>query len=135
MTATKAGSSAFSLLDLMSTISPCSSLADGKPDSISWSAFLASPTFVSVVSRNVVPKLLPRITAAITNASHPKVAVFQWLALHRPMRAAMLVERLRGDNLGLLVKGGWCKSKARSGPLEPKCGQQASRGAAGRTES
>src|SRR5262245_15419507 len=77
--------------------------------------------------------MLPSITAAITKASHPKVAVFQWLALHRPIRAAMLVERLRGDNLGLLVKGGWCKSQARSGALERECGQHASCGAATRT--
>ena len=41
MTATKAGSSAFSRLDWMNTISPCSSLTLGKPDSSSWSAFLA----------------------------------------------------------------------------------------------
>jgi len=37
---------------------------------------------------------------AITNASQPKTAVFQWLALQRPMRAAMLFERFRGDMVG-----------------------------------
>src|SRR5919198_4887813 len=35
--------------------------------------------------------------ASTTNTSQPKTAVFQWLALQRPMRAAMLFERLRGD--------------------------------------
>src|SRR5580765_7500494 len=32
-----------------------------------------------------------------TSRSQPKTAVFQWLALQRPMRAAMLFERFRGD--------------------------------------
>src|SRR5947208_15728159 len=44
-----------------------------------------------------VPTKLPTMTAAMTNASQPKTAVFQWLALQRPMRAAMLFERFRGD--------------------------------------
>ena len=34
---------------------------------------------------------------AMTNASQPNVAVFQWLALQRPMRAAMFLECFRGD--------------------------------------
>ena len=33
----------------------------------------------------------------MTNASQPNTAVFQWLALQRSMRAAMLFERFRGD--------------------------------------
>src|ERR1700750_1937960 len=44
-----------------------------------------------------MPTLLPIMKARATNASQPKTAVFQWLALQRPMRAAMLLERLRGD--------------------------------------
>ena len=32
--------------------------------------------------------------ATKTNASQPKVAVFQWLALQRPIRAAMFFELL-----------------------------------------
>ena len=39
----------------------------------------------------------PMTTEATTNASQPKTAVFQWFALHRPMRAAMLLLRFRGD--------------------------------------
>ena len=45
----------------------------------------------------LVPTKLPMKSAATTNASQPKTAVFQWLALQRPMRAAMLFERFRGD--------------------------------------
>src|SRR5947199_8311775 len=48
---------------------------------------------------------LPMNTAATTNTSRPKTAVFQWLALQRPMRAAMLFERFSGDMRGLLRNG------------------------------
>src|SRR5205085_1434235 len=44
-----------------------------------------------------VPTFMPSMNAAATNTSQPKTAVFQWLALQRPMRAAMLFERFRGD--------------------------------------
>src|SRR6266849_5507838 len=44
-----------------------------------------------------VLRTLPIMTATTTNASQPKTAVFQWLALQRPMRAAMLFERFKGD--------------------------------------
>src|SRR6266511_1170820 len=37
------------------------------------------------------------MNAATTNTSQPKTAVFQWLALQRPMWAARLFERFRGD--------------------------------------
>jgi hypothetical protein len=37
-----------------------------------------------------VPTALPIATAATTNASRPNTAVFQWLALQRPIRAARL---------------------------------------------
>src|SRR5262245_43038092 len=40
---------------------------------------------------------MPRKIAAMTKASQPKTAVFQWLALQRPIRAARLFECLRGD--------------------------------------
>ena len=33
----------------------------------------------------------------MTKASQPKTAVFQWLALQRPIRAAMLFDCFRGD--------------------------------------
>jgi hypothetical protein len=51
----------------------------------------------SASSISFVPTMLPMRRAATTNASQPKTAVFQWLALQRPMRAAMLFERFRGD--------------------------------------
>jgi hypothetical protein len=100
-TASNAGSSALSFVDWMKTISPCSSSFVGKPASTIRSAVLASPTLLSPSSKNVVFTMPLALSAKAmkTNASQPKVAVFQWLALHRPMRAAMLVERLRGDNL------------------------------------
>ena len=44
-----------------------------------------------------MPTWPPMTTEATTNASQPKTAVFQWFALHRPMRAAMLLLRFRGD--------------------------------------
>src|SRR5947209_4178225 len=52
--------------------------------------------------RVFVPRTPPMAAAAMTNASQPKVAVFQWLALQRPIRAAMLFERFRGDIANLL---------------------------------
>ncbi len=44
---------------------------------------------------------LPIAIAAMTNASQPKTAVFQWLALQRPIRAAMLFDCFRGDTASL----------------------------------
>src|SRR5919198_1121532 len=44
-----------------------------------------------------VPTCMPTAKARMTKASQPKTAVFQWLALQRPIRAAMLLERLSGD--------------------------------------
>jgi hypothetical protein len=61
------------------------------------SALAASPTLVSPSSRYCVPTALPMRNDAITNASQPKTAVFQWFALQRPILAAMLFERFRGD--------------------------------------
>src|SRR6476646_11123354 len=43
-----------------------------------------------------VPIALPIANDAITNASHPKVAVFQCEALHRPIRAAKCLDFPRG---------------------------------------
>ena len=37
-----------------------------------------------------VPAMPPSPKATMTNASQPNVAVFQWLALQRPIRAATL---------------------------------------------
>ena len=107
ITARKAGSLAFSVFDWMSTISPISSLVCGKPASMILSACRASPTLVSLVSRYFVPTALPITKDAMTNASQPKTAVFQWLALQRPMRAAKLFECFRGDTVCSFSAGGW----------------------------
>src|SRR6476659_6104197 len=50
-----------------------------------------------------VPTTPPMASEATTNASQPKTAVFQWLALQRPMRAAMLFDCFRGDIPGLSI--------------------------------
>ena len=41
----------------------------------------------------LVPTALPIRNATAMNASQPKIAVFLWLALQRPIRAARLLER------------------------------------------
>src|SRR5262249_54396340 len=41
--------------------------------------------------------IIPTTRAAATKASQPKTAVFQWLALQRPILAARLFECFRGD--------------------------------------
>src|SRR5438874_5753291 len=50
-----------------------------------------------------VPTCMPIANAATTNASQLNTAVFQWLALQRPMRAARLYERVEGDMAFLLL--------------------------------
>jgi len=45
---------------------------------------------VSVLSIVFMGNAMPTMNEAITNASQPKIAVFRWRALQRPMRAAML---------------------------------------------
>ena len=62
-----------------------------------WSARCDWPVLTSASLMFFVPTLLPIMKAATANTSQPKTAIFQWLALQRPMRAAMLFERLRGD--------------------------------------
>src|SRR6476661_3042006 len=57
-----------------------------------------------------VPTCMPIASDAITNASQPNTAVFQWLALQRPMRAAMLFERFRGDIWTWLLRLGLVSS-------------------------
>src|SRR5689334_2751501 len=71
--------------------------------------------------------------AAMTNASQPKVAVFQWLALQRPIRAAMLFERFRGDISGSPWKLSLPWLQARTARSRREYGEQASRGADNRT--
>src|SRR5436190_13603775 len=43
--------------------------------------------------------------AATRNTSQPKTALFQWLALQRPIRAARLFELLRGDIVVCSLRG------------------------------
>ncbi len=50
----------------------------------------------------LVPSWPPTKNAASTRASQPKVAVFQWAALQRPMRAATLRGCVVRDMTGLL---------------------------------
>ena len=50
-----------------------------------------SPGPGSFASMLFVPAIAPRAKTTMTNASQPNVAVFQWSALHRPMRAARLL--------------------------------------------
>ena len=55
-----------------------------------------SPGPGSFGSTLFVPTMPPSAKATTTKASQPNVAVFQWAALQRPMRAARLRLRLRG---------------------------------------
>src|SRR5262249_43222724 len=55
------------------------------------SARAAWPFVCSASGWEIVPWSVPSTTAAATNASHPKVAVFQCAALHRPARAARFI--------------------------------------------
>ena len=70
--------------------------------------------------------------ATTTNASQPKTAVFQWLALQRPMRAAMLFECFRGD-IAAFRSGCEARYEPRSGATDRKCGKRESCGAVSRT--
>src|SRR6478672_3550944 len=80
----------------MTTNSVCGSAL--KPECFRiCSARCDSPTLASSFDSCFVPICMPTTSEATTKASQPKTAVFQWLALQRPIRAAMLLERLRGD--------------------------------------
>ena len=50
-----------------------------------------------------VPTALPIMNATATNASQPKIAVFLWLALQRPIRAARLLERFGSPTVASTV--------------------------------
>ena len=79
-----------------STISVCGSA--WKPACLRiWSARWAWPTFAFASSICLVPTTLPRDDSGDHDASQPKTAVFQWLALQRPIRAAMLFDFFKGD--------------------------------------
>ena len=81
----------------MSTNSVCASVWP-KPDFLKISsARCAWPTFASCVAIVFIGSCVAMPKATTTKASQPKTAVFQWLALQRPMRAAMLFECFRGD--------------------------------------
>src|SRR5687767_3623225 len=127
--ARNAGSSVVVVLDWTRTNSTCSSAFFGKASSMILSAVRASPTFSSLSSRYLVPTAPPMTTAAITNASQPKVAVFQWLALQRPIRAARLFERFKGVISGVSPRYGWVDGGSHRGhaatvrrPCVWKCG-------------
>ncbi len=88
MTAWKAGSLVVLVLDSMKMSSDCSSIFVEKPSSTIRSALAASPTLLSDSSMFLVPTAMPMANDATTKASQPITAVFQWLALQRPIRAA-----------------------------------------------
>ena len=81
----------------MSTISVCGSVWPNPAWRSITSARCAWPTFASFWSICFVLTALPTTSEAMTKASQPKTAVFQWLALQRPIRAAMLFDCFRGD--------------------------------------
>ena len=106
----------------ISTSSVCRS-AWGKPCFRIWSALCDWPVFVSSCLMFFVPTCCPIIRATTTNASQPKTAVFQWPALQRPIRAAMLLERLRGD---IVIRSFVCVARCGS---EPRSGESGRHGA------
>ena len=69
------------------TLSPAGCL---KPASRILSIRPDSPGPLAFGSTFFIPIWSPRAKATTTSASQPKVAVFQWAALQRPMRAATL---------------------------------------------
>src|SRR5512133_3907392 len=132
MTASNAGSFALSFSLWMTTNSVCGSALN--PDCFRiCSARCDSPTLASSLLSCFVPTCIPTASEARTKASQPKTAVFQWLALQRPIRAAMLLERLRGD-MALLRKSKLplCHHVL-TAPRNAKCGHLAFRGAEART--
>ena len=111
----KAASLIVSRLLWISTISVCGS--GRKPACLRiWSALRASPTFASCMLAVFWPTTWPTATAAITKASQPKTAVFQWLALQRPMRAEV-VAGFHGDMDGSFRSRWRCADCARGGPV------------------
>src|SRR5215212_9155927 len=78
----------------ISTVSPIGCLNSSETTALTWPD---SPEPALSGSSCLVPRTLPIMNAAATNASHPKMAVFLWLALQRPIRAAMLRELASGD--------------------------------------
>ena len=90
--AVKAGSVARSERLWMRTLSPAGCL---KPASRILSMRPDSPGPGVFGSMLFVPTMPPSAKATTTKASQPKVAVFQWLALQRPMRAARLGDCVR----------------------------------------
>ena len=98
----KAGSPAASERLWIRTLSPAGCL---KPASRILSMRPDSPGPAVFGSMLFVPTMPPSAKATRTKASQPKVAVFQWPALQRPMRAARLFELVRswcGTSLLLL---------------------------------
>jgi hypothetical protein len=100
--ARKAGALTFSVFDWSRTSSICSATLSPfasllKPaSSMMRSAVRDSPTLLLFSSMDVVPICIPMAKATRTKATQPKTAVFQWVELQRPMRAARFFECLRG---------------------------------------
>src|SRR5262245_2762380 len=106
--ALNAGSLAMSLSDWSRTSSissffslPFASLL--KPaSSMMRAAFADSPTAASCCLIWVVVTFIEMKTERATSASQPNTAVFQWLALQRPIRAARFCDCFSGDTTFLL---------------------------------
>src|SRR5262245_55504063 len=82
-----------STLSAAGRLKPASRILSMRPD---------SPGPASFGSADFVPTAPPSPKATITNASQPNVAVFQWSALQRPIRAARLLGGLLSDMSFLL---------------------------------
>src|SRR5262249_949529 len=83
-------------------LKPASRILSTRPD---------SPGPVVEASISFEPAMPPSAKATTTKASQPKVAVFQWPALQRPMRAARLDEGLTG---AISAPSGWVCIAGRS---------------------
>ena len=103
-TALNSGLEAWS--DSLSTKTDSSTVSSKPPRSMICSARRESPASASAGSRVLVPITLPSARATNTKASHPKIAIFRWAALQRPMRAARFWDLASGvmasfrDSLG-----------------------------------
>ena len=86
----KDGSSTVLLVLWIRTESPWGCLNPSASTALTWPD---SPAPDLIGSSVFVPSALPIMNAATTNASQPKIAVFLWPALQRPIRAARLLER------------------------------------------
>ena len=136
-TARYSGSFAFSVLLWMSTISPAPVVDSGKASSWIGLARPESPVAFCSMVWVPVPNGPPRMKAAMTTASQPKIAVLRCWALQRPARAAIalgLLTHLR-TLLGRWLRARWAQRpvfRSRSHRSHPASGGTRSPGPVGR---